>query len=895
MSRQATGGKGRRQGLSIAAAPFIDHITGLLQSVTGIVHHIYVANARRVGAVGEVDTQSVGVDLPLVGLLAAAAGAARSIHGLDHDGGDFAIRIGLVPNLVVVVLLDRVDIGGRDGLTVGADHEDLALIGNTDRGAGKGDGAVDNSVILVRGIGGHILHRGVSSAGSDLIVGIIAGNQAVDALAVLGQLAGDGSGDLVRSGSGHLDLGDLTANDGVILIVITKLLGVVDRGIAVLIALDEEHALGVAADHSVTVVGDKDDLGGRRAVRHVNGAIVISIGQIDGGNVRNTDVRLDGVRSLIVNQERGLAVGIGRTVLTDVVLIVAHRSVALGDQNTGGFGGLDRRNLSQNVFLVGIDAVGNNVVQLSRTPGLDVNDLAGAVKEEQLGLGGAEKGAGAGSGVAADHGGISIGGSRRVNINGIAVEAEINIDGGVHRIGQRAADRSLGSGNRIDLIGRAAGHNRLALNIAGKGAGDLLGELHALHAGGAGHLGVGVEHIIVNGISVVGLIGAAKAGIAGAGEQDISVLRGRGLVGRRDLSEIGVDHSDGGGVLSGIIPNLSQSAVAADLIEAALNNVLGESGLFAIDIVGNVARRNAAVGQTEVGIDGAELDGVSILGIFILGILTDLLGVVGPNVNGTAKIIHRTGGELQLGVELLAQLDGVTAVVGQGRIGDGLLLGNGVGHIGGLGSAEVDLSTVDGDAGALGGVLNGGGLEGVQSHLSGLLTGEDLIDGAVDLVHQLGLGHELAGVDGPVGADHAGGLGIVAELNEQHLAELQSSQLTGGVELAVADTVDDAGLRAVADKAGGPARGSHVGKGSAAHEGVSSLGTELEVRDDLRGLLTGQVFLGIKIALFIANEHTNGVHDVNSFLVVDLVGIFESCVADGDEGHGHDQRQHQSE
>lgn len=87
--------------------------------------------------------------------------------------------------MFVVVLLDRVDIGGRDGLTVGADHEDLALIGNTDRGAGKGDGAVDNSVILVRGIGGHILHRGVSSAGSGGSVGIIAGNQAVDALAVL--------------------------------------------------------------------------------------------------------------------------------------------------------------------------------------------------------------------------------------------------------------------------------------------------------------------------------------------------------------------------------------------------------------------------------------------------------------------------------------------------------------------------------------------------------------------------------------------------------------------------------------------------------------------------------------------------------------------------------------
>lgn len=91
-------------------------------------------------------------------------------------------------------------------------------------------------------------------------------------------------------------------------------------GLPVLIALDEEHALGVAADHSVTVVGDKDDLGGRRAVRHINGAIVISIGQIDGGNVRNTDVRLDGVRSLIVDQERGLAVGIGRTVLPTLYL-----------------------------------------------------------------------------------------------------------------------------------------------------------------------------------------------------------------------------------------------------------------------------------------------------------------------------------------------------------------------------------------------------------------------------------------------------------------------------------------------------------------------------------------------------------------------------------------------
>ena len=249
---------------------------------------------------------------------------------------------------------------------------------------------------------------------------------------------------------------------------------------------------------------------------------------------------------------------------------------------------------------------------------------------------------------------------------------------------------------------------------------------------------------------------------------------------------------------------------------------------------------------------------------------------------------------LEILVELLAELNGVLAG-GELLLGDVLILGDGGGLILGNGSAEVDLSAIDDDGGALGVIGDHGSLEGVQAHLSGLLTGEDLVDGAGDAVHQLGASHELAGVDGPVGADHALGLGIVAELNEQHLAELQSSQLTGGVELAVADTVDDAGLRAVADKAGGPASGGHVGKGSAAREGVSSLGAELEVRDDLRGLLTGQVFLGIEIALFIANEHTNGVHDVNGFLIIDAVRILESRVADGDEGHGHDQRQHQSE
>ena len=149
-------------------------------------------------------------------------------------------------------------------------------------------------------------------------------------------------------------------------------------------------------------------------------------------------------------------------------------------------------------------------------------------------------------------------------------------------------------------------------------------------------------------------------------------------------------------------------------------------------------------------------------------------------MNGTTKIIHRTGGELQLGVELLAQLDDTIlgAIVG-GILTDvpnAVVLAD---DIGGLGAAEVDHSAVDRDGGTLGGILDHGGLEGVEHHLSGLLTGE--------------------------------------------------------------------------------------------------------------------VVLGVEVALLIANENADGVHDFHSFIVVDLVGIFESCVADGDEGHGHDQRQHQSE
>ena len=70
--------------------------------------------------------------------------------------------------------------------------------------------------------------------------------------------------------------------------------------------------------------------------------------------------------------------------------------------------------------------------------------------------------------------------------------------------------------------------------------------------------------------------------------------------------------------------------------------------------------------------------------------------------------------------------------------------------------------------------------------------------------------------------------------------------------------------------------------------------TKIEEGDDLRGLLAGQLGLGVELAIGALEDADSG-ENINSFLIIDVSGIGESCVADGDDEHGHDQRQHQSE
>ena len=283
----------------------------------------------------------------------------------------------------------------------------------------------------------------------------------------------------------------------------------------------------------------------------------------------------------------------------------------------------------------------------------------------------------------------------------------------------------------------------------------------------------------------------------------------------------------------------------------------------------------------------------------VVHIGADLLVVVQPLVGRTIEIIAVVL-ELEGGIVLLAELNGIAAGgvqtgVGQGAVADALLLGEGRGDVLSLGSTDLDGRAVDGEVAALVAVLDQRSLESVQAHLGTLLTGEN--GGAADAqaVEETDLIGDLGDVDLPVGAGEALDLGIIAERDEEHLGELEAGQLAGGSEGAVTVAGHNAGGGAVVNKAGGPAGSRDVGELGSTDESLGGLVAEQQVADDLGSLLTGEVVLGVEVALLIANENADGVHDFHSFIVVDLVGIFESCVADGDEGHGHDQRQHQSE
>ena len=214
----------------------------------------------------------------------------------------------------------------------------------------------------------------------------------------------------------------------------------------------------------------------------------------------------------------------------------------------------------------------------------------------------------------------------------------------------------------------------------------------------------------------------------------------------------------------------------------------------------------------------------------------------------------------------------------------------------GSGVAYLDDSAVTGgNGGALVLITHGHSAQSVQSHAAGFLTGQLVGQSVVNAVVQLQL-HNLGGhIDLPAGAHIALDGGVIAQGSQQHLGKSIAGQLAGGAEGAVAVAGDDAQRSAVADVAGAPAGGGHIGEGGHAAQLVSGGGPKQDVSDDLGSLLAGQGAVRIEGTIFVALDDPQGGHDGDRLLIADRTGVSEISVCDGDKAHSHNQSQHQRE
>ena len=195
------------------------------------------------------------------------------------------------------------------------------------------------------------------------------------------------------------------------------------------------------------------------------------------------------------------------------------------------------------------------------------------------------------------------------------------------------------------------------------------------------------------------------------------------------------------------------------------------------------------------------------------------------------------------------------------------------------------------------GLSDHGGLHGIVHQLSSLITG----DGQVGLhVGQAVVQASLVGitvdVDIPAGSAEAEHSGVVAHSGQHHLGSLGTGQGAVGAELAAANTTDNAHAGGILDVVLSPGV-SRVGiaeAGAAAQDG--GLATVHNIGHHLAHLGTSQVAAGVELTLVITADDIQGGHNLNSFLVLDLIIVDEirSCCtgADAETEHGgHGQHQ----
>ena len=219
------------------------------------------------------------------------------------------------------------------------------------------------------------------------------------------------------------------------------------------------------------------------------------------------------------------------------------------------------------------------------------------------------------------------------------------------------------------------------------------------------------------------------------------------------------------------------------------------------------------------------------------------------------------------------------------------------------GGVALDAVDVAGDVGAVSNLLNVG--QHVESVQSSLLTGQSGVISTSQIAgEQINSVSNLRGVDAPAAA---GELAVHAEANsaEKHLRPLEAGQLRGRLEGGLGHAVDDALLNAVSNVAGGPAGSSDVLEGSDGALQAVGLGlAQLHVGNDLGGLLTGVVALGLESRLGHAIDDANAGQDTYGLIIriadlVHVVGeVFDLVVgrgADHAETKNHSDHEYEAQ
>ena len=728
-----------------------------------------------------------------------------------------------------------------------------------------------------------------------------------------------------------------------------------------LVAVDIDQVLAglaILANHDgsddVAVILVQDISAGRSNV----GSLIIGIAllhsveilpQVDAGVLHaGGDIVNAGDDNGILSSFRVDQLQLGRQIDGGIVAVDARITIATLQSNVllvdGGGGDVVRlsdlglaRNLvsnrGQGVHAVLISGVGEPGIDQSEIALLvsnvihDISDIA-LVALEGDGLGGAvgEDGGGivvllgqvGAAGVNAGDEDIVVLSVNLLNTNQVAIGIQNDIVGGVLHVALAVVVQNFHivlGGSSILILGAAGGHVAAQLEAGDLGIGNGLSFLNGLDLMLSN--GNQIEAVFLDALNVDIIVGDGDGLLVLASSQSLLVLL---VVGAVDflqgihgevsrlllgviillgLGQVGVDDSDVDLFVVGILEDLSQNAgvgaangLLVVLVDAGLVEDVGIDLAVGDTVDGDieVIILNNGLAQQVVQIGAGNLNTLVLLNQQVVAdISADFLLVVGPSGDGTLKVVGLIlGGQLveillgELDLAVLLNVAVGSVVAGPRQILSGLVGG--------------DIAIIDNDG--LSGVLNHGGLQGVEGIQAGLFTSDslDTVEIALQVLVQADVDGLLGDVDGPVGASVALVGGLIAQSTQQHLHKSIAGQGVGGTESAVSVTGDDAGLLAVSNVASKGVVGRNVlVRSSISHQGGCSGGAKDQVADDLGSSATGQGGGGIEGTVGITVDDLHGGHHGNSFVISNLavVGEVLGTSRDGDQRHGHHQSQYQ--